>query len=110
MLARPREAVRGSVRESRSPVPERPVQVASAAAWPRDTAPDGSGRLSVRFIFLSRSTSITWFQVLADDAQSAVPNDAAASVGSRTGPPWARKPADVVRTTRAERRALDRSE
>jgi len=67
----------------------------------------------VRFILPSRSDSMTWLNVAADEAQRAVPTDAAAKVGrdaaERAAGPAARKPKAVVETTRAERRAFESS-
>ena len=82
--------------------------MARADASCTETSPEGKGRSLVRFIFLSLSTSSTWFHVDALLAQSAVPKEAPSIVGSERvrGSPALRKPQEVVKTTRLLRRAL----
>jgi len=49
----------------------------------------------------SFSVSMSWLKVLAEQAASIVPTETAVKGTQATGPPAARKPAEVVRTTRA---------
>ena len=55
----------------------------------------------MRFIKRSFSVSMSWLKVLAEQAASIVPTETAVKGTQATGPPAARKPAEVVRTTRA---------
>jgi hypothetical protein len=97
----PRATVRGVVPAARIAAEAPALPSPQAMAKGREARREGRGRRKVRFMCRSFSVSMSWLKVLAEQAASMVPTDTAVNGTQATGPPAARKPADVVRTTRA---------
>jgi len=103
----PKAVVRGFVPAVRTAAEAPALPTAQAKAKGRDARPEGRGRRCVRFMRLSLSVSRSWLKVLAEHAASMVPTETAVKGSQATGPPAARKPEDVVRTTSALRGVVE---